>query len=89
MGRSVEPDTLATRLGAIHCPVLLLLGGAHHPGGPPSSEVTTMRRGLAEFTVDTIPGAGHFLQEEAPRRVAAVIDSVAAALPNPSTGGRP
>jgi pimeloyl-ACP methyl ester carboxylesterase len=45
-----------------------------------------MRRGLAEFTVDTIPGAGHFLQEEAPSRVAAVIDSVAAALPNPSTG---
>ncbi len=89
MGRSVEPDSLATRLGAIRCPVLLLLGGAQHPGGPPSHEVTTMRHGLAAFAVDTIPGAGHFLQEEAPRRVAAVIDSVAAALPPPSTGDRP
>jgi pimeloyl-ACP methyl ester carboxylesterase len=69
MAASHEPERLVPRLGRIRQPVLLLLGGATHQGGPSTDEIFTMTAALPAFEVDTVPGAGHFLQEEAPQVV--------------------
>lgn len=89
MGHSTEPDSLGPRLGAVRCPFLLLLGEAPHDGGPPASEVALLRRGLAAFAIDTIPGVGHFPQEEAPARVAAAVNRVDSAIALRGGGSRP
>lgn len=80
MAASKEREKLAPHLPEIRCPVLLLLGSAPHDGGPPDREVATLRSGLTSFTVDSIPGAGHYLQEERPQAVAHAVDQVAALL---------
>jgi pimeloyl-ACP methyl ester carboxylesterase len=76
MGRSHEPNALAAQLSEVRCPVLLLLGGAHHNSGPPPREVELLATRLPAFAADTIPGVGHFPQEEAPAQVAAAIDQM-------------
>ncbi len=76
MGRSLEPDALAPRLPDVRCPILLLLGAAPHPSGPPAIEVALLRQGLPLLMTDTIPGVGHFPQEEAPALVAAAVARV-------------
>lgn len=73
MGRSPEPDSLAPALPRIRCPVRLVLGAAPHDGGVDSEEVTLLRRSLSSFAVDSIRGAGHYIQEERPQ---AVVESV-------------
>ena len=60
-------------MGEIADPVLLLLGGAPHESGPPAAEVAQLARSLRAFTVDTVPGAGHFVHEEQPDAVVAAI----------------
>ena len=75
MGKAREPEPLAPRLGAIHCPVRLLVGGAWHRGGPGAAEVDLLTRQLSRFAVDTVPGAGHFPHEERPM---VVLDAIRA-----------
>ena len=74
MGRSVEPDSLAPQLSRIRCPVLLLLGAAPHTASPPPDEMELLADSIPLFRTEAIPGAGHFLQEEAPELVAAAVD---------------
>jgi pimeloyl-ACP methyl ester carboxylesterase len=82
MAASKEPKKLQPHLADIRCPVWLLLGGAPHDAGPSVQEVATLRLGLARLSVDTIPGVGHYIQEERPEAVVwAVNRVVAAALP--------
>ena len=77
MARSREPELLRPRLGALRCPVRLLLGGASHAGGPPEPEVQLLRQTVAFLTIDRVPGAGHFIHEEDPGAVVAAVTHVA------------
>jgi len=81
MGEAREPERLAPRLVELGCPVRLLLGGAPHDGGPNERERELLRSSIAGFTVRTVPGAGHYLQEERPDQVAAAVRLVAGASP--------
>lgn len=69
MAASPEPEKLAPHLAEIRCPVRLLVGGAHHDGDVGQPEVVLLQRSLPNFTLDSVPGAGHFLQEERPELV--------------------
>lgn len=66
MAASPEPEKLAPRLHDITCPVRLLVGGASHAGDVGAEELVLLQRTLPDFAVDSVPGAGHFLQEERP-----------------------
>jgi pimeloyl-ACP methyl ester carboxylesterase len=66
MAASPEREKLAPRLGEIRCPVLLLVGATRHDGDVEAREVVLLQRTLPDFRVDSVPGAGHFLQEERP-----------------------
>lgn len=74
MSKAREPSKLGPRLGAIACPVTLVVGTAKHDGDVPPQEVALMNKAILSFTVDSQPGAGHYLQEERP---AAVVSAVA------------
>jgi pimeloyl-ACP methyl ester carboxylesterase len=69
MGRAREPELLAPRLAEIRCPVRLIVGGAPHDGGAGADEVAFLTRTLSSFAVDSVPGAGHYVQEEQPGAV--------------------
>lgn len=73
MGRAREPDRLAPHLMEIRCPVRLVVGSADHEGGVGADELALLARSLQSFAIDTIPGVGHYAQEERP---AAVLESI-------------
>ena len=76
MADSTEPWSLAARLGEVACPVRLVVGGSPHDGAVPDDEVELMTRSIDAFTVDSVPGVGHFLFEEQPSAVAAAVEWV-------------
>ena len=84
MADSRERDRLEPHLRAIRCPVRLVIGGARHDGGVGPEEVVELRRELPRFAVDSVPGAGHYLQEEQPEAVLRILERVAA---TPHAGG--
>lgn len=76
MDQSVEPDSLVHRLPEVRVPVRLVVGGGPRLGGSRSAgkgRLRVLSTGLAQFTVDTIPGAGLHLQEEQPAAVVAAL----------------
>lgn len=73
MGRAREPEPLAPHLPKIRSPVHLLVGTAPHHAGVAPEEIEKLRRSLPAFSVDSVPGAGHYLHEERP---AAVLDAL-------------
>lgn len=79
MAASPEPEKLAPRLGEIRCPVVLMVGGAQHEGDVGKQELVLLQRTLPDFRIDSVPGAGHFLQEERPDVVAETIEHQLAA----------
>lgn len=79
MARAREPERLASHLGEIRCPVRLILGAAPHEGGPSAADVALLSRSLALFAVDVVPAAGHFVHEERPEAVVAVLETLGAA----------
>src|SRR5579859_683365 len=84
MADSRERDRLEPHLRTIRCPVRLVIGGARHDGGVGPEEVVELARELPRFAVDSIPGAGHYLQEEQPEAVLRILERVAAI---PHAGG--
>jgi pimeloyl-ACP methyl ester carboxylesterase len=50
-----------------------VVGGARHDGDVSPAEVGLLERTLPQFTLDSVPGAGHFLYEERPDAVMAVM----------------
>ena len=81
MSESKEPDLLAPRLRDIQAPVRMLIGDAPHDGGAPPEEQELLRRSIRNFTVDHVPGAGHYIFEERPDMVAAALQRLRASLP--------
>ena len=79
MAKAREPEALAPRLAELRCPIRLVLGEAPHPGGPSEAEVQLLQTSLASFSITRVPGAGHFLFEEAPEAVLAAVHAVAGA----------
>lgn len=73
MAKSRESMSIDERLGELRCPVLLMIGGAVHAGGVDELELNRLRRGVRSFSVEVVPGAGSFLHEEQPDRVAAAV----------------
>lgn len=88
MAAAREREPLRPHLGELACPVLLLVGGAPHDGGPRPAELALLARSLAAFSVDTVPGAGHFLHEEQPGAVAAAVSRFGATQALSSEAGR-
>ena len=74
MASSSEPQSLRENLGAIRAPVRLLVGTAPRTGGITSEEVDLLSQLVPDFAIDSIRGAGLFIQEEKP---AAVVGAVA------------
>ena len=80
MARSKEPDQLQPHLSQIRCPVRLLLGGAPHDGGPDPTEVALLQAQVRGLAVDTVAGAGHYLQEERPDAVVQEVERAISSL---------
>ena len=78
MAKSNEPESLRENLSRISCPVLLLTGQAPHSGSVSPEEIDTLNEGLSGFSVQAVPGAGHFIFEEQPAVVVSAIKSVRA-----------
>lgn len=76
MAEARERTQLAPHLGEIACPVRLLLGGARHRGGPEQEQVRRLRSRVPRVSVDTVPGAGHYLHEEQPDAVVQAVQAV-------------
>jgi pimeloyl-ACP methyl ester carboxylesterase len=81
MADSKEPERLVPNLGAVHCPVRLLVGTAPHDGGIPDPQLASLVRELPSFTVDSVDGAGLHVYEERP---AAIVEAIRRTRPPPS-----
>lgn len=78
MAQRREPERLYPHLSELRCPVRLLIGTAPHDGGISQSELAVLAEAVPAFTVDSIPGVGHFIQEERPEAVVAAVARVRA-----------
>ena len=86
MAAAREPERLAPHLGEVPCPVRLVVGAAPHGGDMYAADVALLQRSLRTFTLDSIPGAGHYLHEERPDVVVdAVVRLEAAMEPAPKS----
>ena len=77
MASAPESAALAPRLARVRCPVELLVGTAAHDGGVGEDEIDVMRSRLPAFTVVSVPGAGHWIQEERPQALIAAVERAA------------
>ncbi len=73
MANAREPEPLAPHLPQVRCPVRLMVGGARHDGDVGAREVQLLERTLPAFVLDSVPAAGHFIQEEEPGAVLAAV----------------
>ena len=89
MAAAREPEKLQPHLGAIRCPVRLVVGGARHEGDVRAAEVVLLERTLPQFALDSVPGAGHFLYEERPDAVLAAMLQTAAPVVDAPRAGDP
>ncbi len=81
MAEAREREQLAPHLGAIRCPVRLLIGTARHESGVPADAVAALRAALPSLSIDSVPGSGHYIQEEQPQAVVAAVRASASPLP--------
>ena len=76
MALATEPESLRDNLAGVSCPVLLLTGEAPHAGAVTAEEIGILAQGLRNFTVQSVPAAGHFIFEEQPSVVVEAIISL-------------
>jgi pimeloyl-ACP methyl ester carboxylesterase len=84
MAGAHERYKLEPHLQEIHSPVRLVVGGVRHDGDVGPDEVVLLRSRLRLFALDSLPGVGHYPQEERPE---SVLEAVARA--RVSTGSPP
>jgi pimeloyl-ACP methyl ester carboxylesterase len=75
MAKARESGPVAPRLGEVKVPVILMVGNApHHAGSVDPGELKLLGRTVRAFALDTVAGAGHFIQEEQPATVIAAME---------------
>lgn len=79
MAQSVESESLLARLGDCKVPVRLLLGAVPHQSGVGAEQITLLAQRLPDFSADSVPGSGQYIQEEQPEAVLAALEKLAAA----------
>jgi len=57
-----------------------MVGGARHDGDVGAKEVQLLERTLPSFVLDSVPAAGHFIQEEEPGAVLAGVARLKASV---------
>jgi pimeloyl-ACP methyl ester carboxylesterase len=57
-----------------------MVGGARHDGDVGVKETQLLARALRSFALDSVPGAGHFIQEEQPGAVLATLARLEASV---------
>lgn len=73
MADSKESTSLAERLDRCRAPVLLLVGTVAHPAEVPDEQRELLKTRLRNFEIETVPGAGQYIQEEQPAVVLAAL----------------
>jgi len=81
MAESKEPERLVPNLGAVRCPVRLVVGTVPHDGGIPEPQLAALQRGLPSFAMDSVAGAGLHVYEERPE---AIVEAIRRTRPPPS-----
>ncbi len=82
MAESKEPERLVPNLGAVRCPVRLVVGTAPHEGGIPERQLEALQSGLTGFAVDSVPGAGLHVYEERPEAIVEAVRRVRLGSPS-------
>ncbi|HUC41311.1 MAG TPA: alpha/beta hydrolase [Gemmatimonadales bacterium] len=78
MVNAVEPWPLGPALERITCPVVLVQGLAPHDGSPDEAARAKMET-IPHFTLEALPGVGHYVFEETPDLVVGIIKRAAPA----------
>lgn len=84
MAGAHERYKLEPHLQEIRCPVRLVVGGVRHDGDVGADELVLLRSRLRLFALDSLPGVGHYPQEERPESVLEAVARVRV-----SAGGPP
>jgi pimeloyl-ACP methyl ester carboxylesterase len=84
-----ETVLLGPRLGDIEVPVRLLVGAGSRTGAITQTEIDVLTRGLRRLHVDSVDGAGQYIQEEDPAAVVrAVLELRRTLAAAPGAGSR-
>ena len=78
MAKSVESESLLARLGDCRVPVRLLVGAVPHQSGVGADQIALLAQRLPDFSVDSVPGSGQYIQEEQPDAVFTALERLAA-----------
>jgi pimeloyl-ACP methyl ester carboxylesterase len=73
MSKSKEEVSLADRLHECAMPVRLLVGTVPHPAEVTGDQRELLSARLRNFSTDSVPGAGQYIQEEQPAAVLAAV----------------
>ena len=75
MASAREPEPLASRLSRLAAPVVLLVATGNPDGGVAPADVATLSQ-LPDLRIDSIAGAGQYIQEEKPGAIVAAVRSL-------------
>jgi pimeloyl-ACP methyl ester carboxylesterase len=81
MAKSKESTSLAARLARCRAPVLLLVGSVRHPTEVPDDQRALLKTKLRTFRIETVRGAGQFIQEEQPAVVLTALERLSRVAP--------
>jgi pimeloyl-ACP methyl ester carboxylesterase len=73
MAKAREPEKIGARLHELRVPLRLVVGAVPHRSGISDEHTRQLATNVAHFALDSVPGAGHYLFEEAPRAVVTAI----------------
>ncbi len=84
-----EPEALANVVARVRVPVTLLLAELKLPSSPGVEEIVALEPLGSRVRIHRIPGAGHFVHEEAPHIVVAHLGSLRSGFADRSARGAP